>query len=755
MLGLRKQGVLFKTFLGIISMAVLLALTTEPQQWTTMMNKVNSSQEEIKNNRLHSDQKRNRLQYEKSPYLLQHADNPVDWYPWSEDAFKRAHQENKPIFLSIGYSTCHWCHVMEHESFEDQEVAQVLNESFISIKVDREERPDIDTLYMTVCQMLTNHGGWPLTIIMTPDKQPFFAATYIPKESRFGRLGMLDLLPRIITLWQTQPDKILTSAQQITTMLQTLPDQQSAAALGDSINQEAYQWYEQAFDLQHGGFGSAPKFPTPHNLYFLLRYWQRTGEAKALAIVEKTLQNMRYGGIYDHVGYGFHRYSTDKQWLVPHFEKMLYDQALLALAYLETYQATGNDFYARVAREIFSYVLRDMTSPAGGFYSAEDADSEGVEGKFYLWRLPEIQKLLTPDQASFITAVFNMDRDGNFEVEGTGRKNGQNILFMSHTFSEQAKQLQMPESEFNKKLEVIRQQLFKHREERIHPLKDDKILVDWNGLMIAALARGAQVLDEPQYAQAAAKAVDFITQVLLDSKAALLHRYRDGQASITGFLDDYTFLSWGLLELYEATFEIKYLELALNLTKSTLHRFWDTAGGGFYFTAQDAEDLLTRSKTIYDGASPSGNSVALSNLLRLTGMTGDHELEKYTPKLVQAFADSINKAPQAYTHFLSGYYLALGPTHEVVIVGNPQHDDTKLMLKSLRALFLPHKVVLLKNSADQDAAIVKLAPYTRFQTTLDNKATAYVCQHQTCNLPTTEIKSMIKMLSGEEDPLQN
>jgi len=530
--------------------------------------------------------KYNHLINEKSPYLLQHAENPVDWYPWCDEAFERAKNENKPIFLSIGYSTCHWCHVMEKESFQDEEVAKILNENFISIKVDREERPDIDSVYMNICQAMTGHGGWPLTIIMTPDKKPFFAGTYIPKYSKYNRLGLIDLLQRIAQLWNENREKLLLLADQITDEIkQALTHIQPKETIDEQIFTQAYDQLESQFDPEYGGFGSAPKFPTPHNLMFLLRYWKTTGNIKALAMVEKTLNSMSLGGIYDHIGFGFHRYSTDRQWILPHFEKMLYDQALISIAYLEAYQATGNLRYKKLCDEILSYVLRNLTNPDGGFYSAEDADSEGEEGKFYLWEFEELRKLLNQDEFNFVCEKFNIQKDGNYFDELRKGRTGKNIFYLTQQLNE----------EENEKWQRIRQKLFEHREKRIHPLKDDKILTDWNGLMIAAFAKAYSVLKIDEYLNVARKSADFILKNLYkDGK--LLHRFRDGEAKIDGYLDDYSFFIWGLLELYEASFETRYLKTAIDLTETMIQLFWDGENGGFYFTDSENKDVIFRQK---------------------------------------------------------------------------------------------------------------------------------------------------------------
>jgi uncharacterized protein YyaL (SSP411 family) len=689
---------------------------------------------------------RNRLAFEKSPYLLQHADNPVDWYPWGEEAFRTAKRENKPIFLSIGYSTCHWCHVMEHESFEDPDVAALMNDTFISVKVDREERPDIDMVYMTVSQMLTGGGGWPLNIIMTPDKEPFFAATYIPRESRFGRAGMLDLVPRIRELWSTKQSELIDSASEITVALQKAAQDAPGKELGEPVLHLAYGQLSERFDTLHGGFGGAPKFPTPHNLLFLLRYWKRTGNEKALEMVEKTLQSMRQGGMYDHLGFGFHRYSTDPDWLVPHFEKMLYDQALLAVAYIEAYQATGREVYAQTAREVFHYVLRDMQDPEGGFYSAEDADSEGVEGKFYLWTYQELEKVLSDTEMALAARVYNIASDGNFSSEIEEGKTGDNILHHTKSTEALASDLDISVAELQGRMEGIRENLFEYREQRVHPYKDDKILTDWNGLMIAALAKGARVLDEPKYLDAAERAATFILDNLRTPDGRLLHRYRDGQAAIPANADDYSFLIYSLIELYETTFDVSYLKTALELNEDLIKHFWDDDSGGFYFTADDAEDLIVRQKEIYDGAIPSGNSVSMLNLLRLGHITGSYELEKKAARIGQAFSETVKQVPSGYTQLMLAVSFAVGPTREVVIVGEPGADDMKEMLAVIHGHFAPNKVVVLRPDGQLSPEIDEVAPFVKDYTSIDGKATAYVCVDYVCELPTVDINKVIKLL---------
>jgi len=692
----------------------------------------------------------NRLINEKSPYLLQHADNPVDWYPWGEEAFEKAKKEDKPILVSIGYSTCHWCHVMEHESFEDPEVAKLMNDTFISIKVDREERPDIDNIYMAVCQMLSKGNcGWPLNVIMTPDNKPFFAATYIPKQSRFGRIGMMELIPRVNEMWNTKRDEVLKSANQITSALKQgleYSNVQATEILDKSVLVNAYNQLASNFDSIHGGFGSRPKFPTPHNYLFLLRYWRRSGDEKALSMVEKSLQEMRLGGVYDNIGFGFHRYSTDAEWFLPHFEKMLYDQAMLAMAYIEAYQATGKKEYEQTAREIFTYVLRDMTDKTGGFYSAEDADSEGEEGKFYLWTDDEIKEILGKDKADLIINVFNVEDQGNFSEEATGRKTRDNILHLRKPLAEIASSLDVSEQELNKSIESARERLFRVREKRVHPYKDDKILTDWNGLMIAALAKGAKAFNDPKYSDAASRAVDFILNNLRDNKGRLLHRYREGEAGIMANIDDYAFLVWGLIELYEATFDVRYLQTALELNNESITHFWDDENGGFYFTPDDGEKLLVRQKEINDGAIPSGNSVAMLNLLRLGRITADANLEQKASQIGNVFSKSVKRYPAGFTQFMVGLEFGLGPSYEVIIAGDSKAEDTGDMLQSLRRQFVPNKVVLFRSTDEGEGGITEIAEYTKNHISKNGKATAYVCLNYECKLPTTDIDKMLELL---------
>jgi len=673
----------------------------------------------------------NRLSKEKSPYLLQHASNPVDWYPWGDEAFDKAKSEDKPVFLSIGYSTCHWCHVMERESFEDTEVAELLNRHFVSVKVDREERPDIDHIYMSVCQALTGQGGWPLTVIMTPEKKPFFAGTYFPKKSKWGRSGLMDILGQVAVKWKSGREAVTEAGERIVNaVLNQLSGEEGD--LRRDLLEKVYSDLENSFDSRYGGFGDAPKFPTPHNLMFLLRYWKRTGEIKALAMVEKTLRSMYAGGIYDHVGFGFSRYSTDRRWLVPHFEKMLYDNALISMVFTETYQSTGDPFYRRAAGEVFTYVLRDMTSPEGGFYSAEDADSEGEEGRFYVWTPGEVTRVLGPEEGRLFCEIFDISGEGNFEGHSIPN------LITSKDLGDDHRQ----------SLENSRQKLFLHRENRVHPYKDDKILTSWNGLMIVCLARSTAVTGEKAYAGAAVRAADFIWSRMRRNDGRLLARYRDGEAAFPGYIDDYAFLQWGLLELYEVTLKPQYLKKALLLLDEMKDLFWDRERGGFFFYGSDSEQLITRPKEVYDGAVPSGNSVAALNIIRLARMTGREDLPDLAHSLFKAFAGTVSAYPRAHTFFLTAYQTAIAPSREIVIAGKAESDGVRRMVEAVHREFLPDTVLIFRPDNGEAREIEELAPFTRDHRAIGGAA-AYICENFSCRKPTTEVEKLITIIRGD------
>ena len=686
----------------------------------------------------------NHLVSEKSPYLLQHVNNPVDWYPWGNEAFEKAKKEHKPIFLSIGYSTCHWCHVMAHESFEDLVVAKLLNENFVCIKVDREERPDIDSIYMTICQLMIGGGGWPLTIIMTPDKKPFFSATYIPKNNKFGRVGLIELIPQIKDLWENKKDDVYNLANQLNITLNKVSQHFSGEILDENILKKAFNQLKNSFDKSFGGFGKAPKFPLPHNLIFLFRYWKKNNNKYALEMAKKTLDALRYGGIYDHIGFGFHRYSTDNNWFLPHFEKMLYDQALLATAYIEAFQITGKNLYEKTAREILEYVLRVMTSPKGGFYSAEDADSEGREGKFYIWDYKEIFNILDKEEFEIFTLLFNISNEGNFKDESTASKTGKNILYQKYSFFEVSKKKNIDVKYIEKIFNIARKKLFLNREKRIHPDKDDKILTDWNGLMIAAFAKASQAFDEEKYTIAAEKAACFIIKNMGLKDGALYHRYREKESAIKGNLSDYAFFIYGLINLYQTTFNVKYLEYALKFNNYLVNHFWDDSNGGFYFLADNSEKLLVRKKEIYDGAIPSGNSITLLNLLQLSKYTGDANLEDKANKLVKAFSSVIKKFPASYSQFMVGLYFLIRPSYEVVVAGNSK--DAGEILKKINKHFIPNKIMLFRPTEQESPAILKYAKYIENYKDINRKPAIYICSNYTCNSPVTDLTEAINSL---------
>jgi uncharacterized protein YyaL (SSP411 family) len=688
-----------------------------------------------------TERKPNRLINEKSPYLLQHAYNPVDWYPWSNEAFQRAKEENKPVFVSIGYSTCHWCHVMEKECFDDNQVADLMNRNFICIKVDREERPDLDAAYMAVCQSMGRNCGWPLNVIMSPDKNPFFVASYIPKDNRYGAVGMLSLVPQIGDIWRTRKAEMESIGKEIKEQLTVQAIAEPENLLDKNALDNTYEQIFLRFDQENGGFGRAPKFPSPHNLLFLLRYANRSKEKTASMMVEKTLRSMRLGGIFDQVGLGFHRYSTDAQWFVPHFEKMLYDQALLSLAYLEAYQALRAPKFMITAKETLEYVLRDLSSPEGGFYSAEDADSEGEEGKFYLWTLNEV-KQATGEDADLAIKLFGVKAEGNY-FEPPNGKTGKNILHLAMPLEQVAYEMNLTIDALIGKLRKITSLLFQVRVKRIHPTKDEKVLVDWNGLMIAALARANQVLGDKKYLQAATKTADFILKEMKTPESKLYHRYAKGDKAVNGFLDDYTYLVYGLIELYESSFEEKYLQSSIELTKTMIEQFWDKEKGGFFFTTKSADDSVPMLKQTYDGAMPSGNSVALYNLLRLARISGETYFEVYANKLLKVFSNELNNQPLGHTFMLTGLEFALGPTFNVVLVGELSDKSTVSLLAALRKEYLPNLTITLWTP--EKTSKVSGVVYEK----IDGQPTVYVCRDQTCMPPTNNIEKMIDLLKTE------
>jgi len=688
----------------------------------------------------------NRLIFESSPYLQQHARNPIDWRPWGKEAFAEAVKLDKPIFLSVGYTTCHWCHVMEHESFEDEEVAALMNKHYVCIKLDREERPDIDNVYMTVTQMMTGRGGWPMTIIMSPEKVPFFAGTYFPKKS------MMQLLPHFSKIWREEKEKAKEVGQAIMKSLHELQAGQVGGDLNATHLDACYQSLRRTFDRTHGGFGESPKFPTPHTLGLLLRYHRFTGEKEAVEMVRTTLKKIRLGGVYDQVGLGLHRYSTDKEWLVPHFEKMLYDQALFALANLECYQVTGEPFFLHSCQDTLEYVRRELTSPEGGFYSAEDADSEGEEGKFYLWSEEEVREALGKEDGDFYAKVFNFEKEGNYLDEATRRKNGSNIPHLKAALSELTKTDAATDEQFLARIEGLRKRLFASREDRIHPQKDDKVLTDWNGLMISAFARSGRALDDKNYLELAKNAADFCLKELRAKDGRLLKRWRKGKAGLPAHLEDYAFFTQGLLDLYEATFDSRYLKEAKKLIDLTLVHFEDKEEGGFYQTANDGEKLLVRAKEVYDGAIPSGNSVMALNLLRLGKITGNDAYLDSANALFSAFAGFLENNPQASEVLLHALCFSLSSPAEIVVCGDKKDHRTQALMKEINQRFLPSSVVLFRSSESPDEALFKIAPFLKLQKMANDAPTVFICRNQTCDRPVNKAKVLAERLDQERTP---
>jgi uncharacterized protein YyaL (SSP411 family) len=687
-----------------------------------------------------TERKPNRLINEKSPYLLQHAHNPVDWFAWGEEAFERARREDKPVLLSIGYSTCHWCHVMEHESFENDQIAQLMNENFVSIKVDREERPDLDQIYMTAVSAITGQGGWPLNIFLTPEKKPFYGGTYFPSTSRWGHPGFTEVLTAVSHSWKNDRERVLSAGTELTELLrQNFSKTVEGRPVDEVTLGAAFHELQAQFDGVYGGFGQAPKFPMGHNLSFLLRYWKRTGHKDALSIVEKTLLMMARGGMYDQLGGGFHRYSTDAVWHVPHFEKMLYDQALLVRCYLEAYQATKDPFFKKIADETLEYVLRDLRDPAGAFYSAEDADSaepggtHKKEGAFYVWTHAEIKKILGEKEAAVVSFYFGAEETGNVGTDPHQEFTGKNILLAAHSLDETARQFGQTVSEIEETLGLAQEKLLEARKFRPRPHLDDKILVDWNGLMISAFACAASVLENDQYQKAAREAADFILEKMITRDGRLLHRFRQGEAAIVGTLEDYAFFILGLLDLYESTCELKYFTRARQLADHMLDLFADERGG-FFLTGKDAEELIARPKEVYDGALPSGNSVAALILLRLYHLTSQDIYRKKAEEIFKAFGGQISQRPSAFAFCLSALDFALGPVHEIVLAGLAATPEATAMRQAVYKNFQPNKIVV-QLTGREPAGFSDEIPLVKGRMLPARGTAAYVCQDQTCRPP--------------------
>lgn len=673
----------------------------------------------------------NRLINEKSPYLLQHAHNPVDWFPWGQEAFTKAKTENKPIFLSIGYSSCHWCHVMEKESFEDAEVAEILNEHFVSIKVDREERPDVDQVYMGFCQAMTGSGGWPMTIFMTEDKKPFHAGTYFPKESRYRMPGFKDILLYITEKWSSDKAAIVNSCEKLFKDIERHVFSKQSGEVTEKILHKTFNAFESAYDPDFGGFGSSPKFPSPHNLIFLMKYYKVYGKEKALEIASETLIHMYEGGIFDHIGFGFSRYSTDTKWLVPHFEKMLYDNALLASAYTEAFQITGNDFFKSLADKIFQYVLRDMCDEEGGFYSSEDADSEGEEGKFYLWTPKEIIDVLGEEKGRLFCSLYDIIVKGNFEAE-----NIPNLIKTNIQELEKDRELKV-ETEDNIK------KLFSYRESRIHPFKDRKILTSWNGLMTAALSIAGRVLGSDSYTKAAEKNMDFLLKNMVDGSGRLMARYFEGHVAHKAYIEDYAFVIWSLIELYETTFKPQYLTKSIELTEQMIELFYDVEHGGFFTYGKDSEELILRPKEIYDGAIPSGNSMAAVVLLRLYSLTFREEFKEYALKTISCFGAELAVSPSAHSIAVTAVMNLYTPTREIIICGNREDDDTKQILQMINKYYYPFTSVIINDETEE---IYSINPNLKNYKKKNHMTTVYICKDNSCSAPANDLGEIEKLL---------
>jgi uncharacterized protein YyaL (SSP411 family) len=679
----------------------------------------------------------NRLVHETSPYLQQHAHNPVDWYPWGEEAFSRARAENKPLLLSVGYSACHWCHVMEHESFENEEIAKLMNQLFINIKVDREERPDLDEIYMNAVQMLTGRGGWPMTVFLTPEGKPFYGGTYFPPVDRHNLPGFPRILSAVAQAYQDKPQEVENTTSQILGNLERLgQSQESTRPFSPETLAKAATSLAQHVDHVHGGLGGAPKFPNSMVFSLFLRHCRKSKDEQFLQMVRHTLQKMAEGGVYDHLGGGFHRYSVDEKWLVPHFEKMLYDNALLTRLYLETYQVTGDPFLRGVVEETLTYVMREMLHPEGGFYSTQDADSEGEEGKFFVWTQDEVMGLLGDESGEIFCRYYDVTDAGNFEHK-------KNILHPTLTLEQLAKLFRRQEKETTQLLAEARQKLFVEREKREKPLRDDKILTSWNGLMLPVFVEAYKVLGNPRYLEVAQKTTDFIIQNLY-KEGRLLHCYKDGQAKFNAYLDDYSLFSAALIDLFEATFDQSYLDRARDLTDTMLDLFWDNKEGGFFYTSKDQRDLIVRSKSAYDGSTPSGQSAAVHNLLRLFHYTERPEYVEKAERVLKLLYDPMEQNPFGFSYLLSALDFYLHKPKEVVLLGPKEAPETRAMLSRIHSLFVPNKTLRLFDP--QESSGTQRPSWLEGRAQVDGKLTIYVCENFTCSLPVTEWEPLKELL---------
>jgi uncharacterized protein YyaL (SSP411 family) len=695
-----------------------------------------------------SREKTNRLSKSGSPYLLQHASNPVDWYPWSPEAFMKAIAEDKPVLLSIGYSTCHWCHVMENESFSDPEVAALLNETFVCVKVDREERPDLDHLYMNVCQQMTGTGGWPLTIVMTPDKKPFFAGTYFPRETKYGRMGMLELIPKIKDLWYRRKSKAVAAAEDVVNAVCEALTPETTGRPSVSLVDQTFEQLRDKYDTQNGGFGTAPKFPTPVNLLFLLAYWRKSSDPSALEMVRGNLLAIKRGGINDQIGGGIHRYATDATWTVPHFEKMLYDQALVSMAATEAYRATGDSEFRELSEGILNFVLEEMTGPDGQFYTAVDADSDGVEGRFYTWTGQEIDAALGEKDGRTARFLFNLSADAGIVDEGDGSET-RHVLFRTTSLEVAAPELDMQAAQLKKTIHGITAKLRETRSQRTRPFTDQKVQTDMNGLMIASFAKAAGAFDNVEYANIAERAFTFISDSMRGSEGQLLHLNYTNNAEVPAFLDDYSFLLWGIMELFQATFRPQYLTGAISLAEEMEGLFWDD-DGGFFFSPRGSGPLPIRHKFAVDSAVPSGNAVAAMNLLRIGRLTAEPGFEEKVAQIGKAFAGSMANYPAAHVHLVSVFNMALNSSAEVIVTGDPAKEDTLEMLSALRKAYCPNMVAVFIPSTIRNKEIENLIPYARDIRTFEGRATAYVCKDFICRAPTTTPEEMLDTIKDVE-----
>ena len=679
---------------------------------------------------------KNRLSQEKSPYLLQHSENPVDWYPWSEEAFLNAKHLNRPIFLSIGYSACHWCHVMEKESFADPNIAKMMNDTFINIKVDREERPDIDAVYMQVCNMLTGGGGWPLTIIMNSDKVPFLAGTYFPKENRMGKVGIKELINRVSKVWNEKNDLIKNTSAAVLQKLKIEIPENYGSVLTEDIFHQTYHLLMTSYDSINGGFGDIPKFPTPHNLLFLLRYYKKYGEKFALEMVTNTLDKMRLGGVYDQLGGGFHRYSTDAEWKTPHFEKMLYDQALMIQIYSEAFQITNEELYKNTVEEIINYTCKKLSTTNSAFFSSVDADSEGKEGFFYLWKIEEIQKDFSDNELNFLIDLFNLSESGNFKDINTDG-NGYNNLFCKTNIEEIKETYNISPENYKS----ILNRLYTIRELRSHPTIDNKILADWNGLMVAALAKAGIIFNNETYIQKAQDAADFIIKkMLLDGE--LLHRFNDGNSAVPGMIDDYSFFTYGLIELYFASLKPEYLKYAVQLTDYLVEHFFDENSGCFYMTSDKCEPILIHKKEFYDGAVPSGQSYALLNLLKLCDISDRRIYDTLASKIFDYLAGIIDEMPLGFVNIISSYFYAFHSDIQIIIADENKQINKNALFEKINYTYNPEKIILYAPIDKKDDEIFNIASFLKKYKTINGKTTYHLCHNFICNYPETDISKL-------------